>query len=408
MRAFRRLFVAPGAVGVVGLLATGAAVLAGSLGGIADTPVVSAAPSRGALAGGTIMQLQVGGVAGVPTDAAAAVLNVTVTNTSAPGFLTVYPCGLPRPLASNLNYTTDQTVPNLVVAKLGSSGAVCIYSMVTTDVIADVSGYFPVGSGYAAVENPARLLDTRVGKGAPAARVGAGREIELQVGGAGGVPADASAAALNVTVTNPAGPGFLTVYPCGASRPLASNLNYTTNQTVPNLVLAKLGAGGKVCIYALAATDVVADVSGYFPAGSGFSPVPNPSRLLDTRIGVGASAVAKVPASGVLQLQVGGAGGVPGDAAAAALNVTVTNPAAAGFVTVYPCGVDRPLASNLNYVAGLTVPNLAVVRLGTAGKVCIYSLVATDVVADVSGYFPAGSGYVAIDNPTRIVDTRDR
>src|SRR5204862_6328940 len=106
-------------------------------------------------------------------------------------------------------------------------------------------------------------------------------------------------------------------------------------------------------------------------------------------------------------LEVGGQAGVPGDALAVAMNVTVTNPAAAGFVTVWPCGEAQPLASNLNYVAGQNVPNLTISRLGAGGKVCFYSMVATDLVADVSGYFPAGSDYKPIDNPTRILDTRN-
>jgi len=42
-----------------------------------------------------------------------------------------------------------------------------------------------------------------------------------------------------------------------------------------------------VCIYSYAAIDVLADVSGSFPAGSGFTPVSNPTRVLDTRNGVG-------------------------------------------------------------------------------------------------------------------------
>jgi hypothetical protein len=87
--------------------------------------------------------------------------------------------------------------------------------------------------------------------------------------------------------------------------------------------------------------------------------------------------------------------------------VTVTNPAAAGFVTVWPCGTQRPLASNLNYVAGENIPNLTISRLGAGGQVCFFSMVATDLVADVSGYFPAGSDYKPIDNPQRILDTRN-
>src|SRR5215216_4085706 len=108
-------------------------------------------------------------------------------------------------------------------------------------------------------------------------------QIELQVGGVAGVPGDASAVVLNVTATNTSAPGFLTVFPCGQQRPLASNVNYVANQSIPNLVIAKLGVGGKVCIYSMVTTDVVADVAGYFPAGSDYSPIPNPTRILDTR-----------------------------------------------------------------------------------------------------------------------------
>src|SRR4051794_17781224 len=119
-----------------------------------------------------------------------------------------------------------------------------------------------------------------------------------------------------------------------------------------------------------------------------------------------ALSTSQLKADGTLALQVGGQAGVPMDAAAVVMNVTVTNPAAAGFVTVWPCGAARPLASNLNYVAGQNVPNLTISRLGTGGQVCFYSMVATDLVADVAGFFPAGSNYKPIDNPTRILDTR--
>ena len=238
---------------------------------------------------------------------------------------------------------------------------------------------------------------------AAAPGLGTGTVLELQVGGVGDVPMNAAAAALNFTVTNPAAVGYVTVYPCGVTRPVASNLNYVAGQTIPNLVLAKLGTGGRVCVYTFVATDLIADVSGYFPAGSGYTPIDNPTRILDTRQSL---PVSRLGAGAVLELQVGGVGGVPPNAAAAALNFTVTNPAAVGYVTVYPCGVTRPLASNLNYVAGQAIPNLVLAKLGTGGRVCVYSFVATDVIADVSGYFPAGSGYTPIDNPTRILDTR--
>jgi len=55
---------------------------------------------------------------------------------------------------------------------------------------------------------------------------------------------------------------------------------------------------------------------------------------------------------------------------------------------VYPCGIDGPLASNLNFVQGQTVPNAAITKVGTNGDVCIFNSQATHLVADVTGYFP--------------------
>lgn len=81
-----------------------------------------------------------------------------------------------------------------------------------------------------------------------------------------------------------------------------------------------------------------------------------------------------------------GRAGVPADASAVVLNVTVTEPSASGFVTVYPCGGDRPNASNVNFVAGATVANAVTAKVGVGGKVCLYSYVATQLIVDISGY----------------------
>ena len=219
--------------------------------------------------------LQVAGRAGVPADATAAVLNITVTNPRSDGFITVYPCGSPLPNASNLNYTTNQTTPNAVIAKIGDNGQVCIYTLAATHLITDINGYFPSGSPYTSMA-PARLLETRpelattdTGSNNGGSNNGgvrpAGSVTYLQVAGRAGVPADATAAVLNITVTNPRSDGFITVYPCGSPLPNASNLNYTTNQTTPNAVIAKIGDNGQVCIYTLAATHLITDINGYFP-----------------------------------------------------------------------------------------------------------------------------------------------
>ena len=121
---------------------------------------------------------------------------------------------------------------------------------------------------------PARLLETRTdaglstidGQAQGAGLVAAGTVTELQVAGRGGIPADASAVVLNITVTGTTGAGFITAYPCGSPRPNASNLNHDIGDTVPNLVIAKIGSGGRVCLFTLAGTHLVADANGYFLA----------------------------------------------------------------------------------------------------------------------------------------------
>ena len=95
--------------------------------------------------------------------------------------------------------------------------------------------------------------------------MGRAGEVALSVVGRGGVPSGATAVVLNVTAVDASASGYVTVYPDGSARPLASNLNVGPGQTVPNLVVAKLGSNGKVCLYNHAGTvDLVADVNGYF------------------------------------------------------------------------------------------------------------------------------------------------
>src|SRR5664280_1301246 len=149
---------------------------------------------------------------------------------------------------------------------------------------------------------PARLLDTPMGTGAPAAPVAAHQAVALQVGGRGGVPATGvSAVVLNVTVTQPGAGGFLTAYAEGTALPLASNLNFSPGQTVPNLVVAPVGATGKVDLYngSAGSTHLIADVTGYFLAGGdgtvlawGYNGTANSSTPVQVAGLTGATAVA--------------------------------------------------------------------------------------------------------------------
>ncbi|HEX3622442.1 MAG TPA: right-handed parallel beta-helix repeat-containing protein [Acidimicrobiales bacterium] len=354
--------------------------------------------STAKLGTGATLALQVAGRGGVPAAAVSAVvLNVTVTDATGAGYVTAWPAGDARPLASNLNYRPARTVANLVTVKVGVGGVVDLYASAATHLVADVAGWYgsyldSAGATYTPLP-PVRVLDTRTGLGAPPAKVG-NQLLALQVAGQGGVPASGvSAVALNVTVTDPNAESFLTVWPTDVGRPLASNLNYLPGQTVPNLVIVKLGKDGKVDLFNNAGTtNIVADVAGWFGADSvalpgTYNPVL-PARILDTRTGVGAPA-AKVGPGATLSLSVDGVGGVPaGAVAAVVLNVTVADPSAVSFLTAWPDGDPRPLASNLNYVAGQTVPNLVVVKVGVGGKIDLFNDAgATDVVVDVAGWY---------------------
>jgi uncharacterized protein YkwD len=256
---------------------------------------------------------------------------------------------------------------------------------------------------------PTRILDTRVA-GTP---LGAGAVMDLQVAGAGGVPATgASAVVLNVTVTGPTATSFLTVFPAGDAFPLASHLNFDAGQTVPNLVTAKLGSGGRLSLYnAAGTTHLIADVAGWYddgtiPSGARFHPL-TPSRILDTR---GADPVGPAAA---LAMPVAGRGGVPAaGVSAVVMNVAVTGPTATGYLTVFPTGEPLPLASNLNFVAGDTVPNLVTAKLGAGGSVQLYNpMGSTHVIVDVAGWYDDGTSTTGATyhplRPSRILDTRN-
>ncbi len=338
--------------------------------------------------GGTI-NVQITGKGGVPaTGVSAVVLNVTATDISQAGFLTVYPQGGSVPLASNLNFNAGQTVPNLVTVGLGSTGQITVYNgLGSVDIVLDVAGYYtdpassPGPDGLFNPLVPSRLLDTRTGNGVIAAGMLApSQKIDLQVTGRGGVPSSGvSAVVMNVTDANASSAGFLTVWPTGVTMPLASNLNFVAGQTVPNRVMVGVGTAGKVSIYnGLASSHVIADVNGWFTdgtaggTGSRFTPVA-PTRLLDSRLGTGGYFTAWGPNSGRAVIVAGQAGVPlmtdPNPPTAVVANVTVTDTSQASALIAWPDGAAQPLASDLNWNPGVTVPNLVVAQVGPTGKV---------------------------------------
>ncbi|MCU1393198.1 MAG: hypothetical protein JWM34_1626 [Ilumatobacteraceae bacterium] len=264
---------------------------------------------------------------------------------------------------------------------------------------------------------PHRVLDTRPGESPNALRsvashkLGGADGLEVRLTDlAGYVPADGvGAVSLNVTATNTDGSGYVTVFACG-TRPLVSSLNISTGRNVANAVVTPVSARGDVCFYSSVPTDLVVDVNGWFAAGQALSAV-GPARLFDTRPGESPNAVRAVPsgqilAGTMLEVSVSDlAGLVPaGPIAAVSLNVTATNPQAAGYVTVYPCGA-RQLVSSVNFAAGQTVANAVIAPVSARGTVCFYASVTTDLVVDINGWVKDDSGFTASD-PHRVLDTR--
>ncbi len=270
------------------------------------------------------------------------------------------------------------------------------------------------GSSYHAY-GPTRLLDTRNGTGAPQAKVAAHGTVRLKVGGNGGIPADASAVVLNLTVTGASAGGHITAYPDGGPLPTTSNVNFSAARTVPNLSIVPVGAGGYVDLYNSSGgtLSLIADADGYFTqsAGANYQPLA-PYRLADTRNGTGTPKRKLAPHTSIA-LQVAGAdkGKLPSSGiSAVALNVTVADATSSGVITAYPDGVSTPVASNLNFVAGKTIANAVVTPVGSDGKIRIYlsGTQSADVIVDVSGYYSASAkgAYLPTD-PTRLLDTRD-
>ena len=376
---------------------TGGAASAAPAGFHAITPARALdTRSFGPLGGGLEGWAHIAGVGGVPSTATAVSLNVTVVDPESNGFLTVWPQGAARPSTSNLNFVDHQTVANMVTTSLGTDGNVAILnsSVGAANIIVDISGWYD--SGFHPVV-PTRLMDTRSNLGGTT--IGAGETRNLTVAGLAGVPAGATAVAINVTAVNPTNAGFITVWPAGGGRPEASNLNFVAGLTVPNMVTVGLTGGALSIFNAAGSTDVLVDLSGWY---DGALHAVTPARIMDTR---SSQCLVKMGPGESRLVAVAGQGGVPANAGAVSLNVTAVNPTQPTFLTLWPSGQSRPTASNLNPIAGI-VPNMVAVGLGTDGRVALYNDAGVvDVLIDVNGWYD-GVGSVSPNSTCETVGVK--
>ncbi len=366
--------------------------------------------TQATLEAGTTVDLPITGRLGIPVDAAAVVLNVTATETAGPGFVTAFPTGTDRPTVSNLNPEHGgETISNLVTVPIGAGGSVSIYSHQRTDIVADVFGYYvptsETNEGRFVSVGPTRAFDSRL-IGGP---LGAGGQTTV---GLTGVPTDAIAAVLTVTVDQAAGPGFWTAFAAGTSRPDTSNVNVeAAGQTIANQVIVPISGDG-VSIYSQTGGHVVVDVAGYFTGASApfatdglFVPLA-PTRVVDTRGTLNPVAPRTRAAGGwTLEVPVATKLALPTSAAAVVATATIVDATEPGYLTLFPAGTERPTASNVNATRrGQNIPNHVVAPLASRG-VAIYTFAGSHILLDVTGFFtgtPMRSRLYPAPNPATI------
>jgi murein DD-endopeptidase MepM/ murein hydrolase activator NlpD len=219
--------------------------------------------------------------------------------------------------------------------------------------------------------------------------------LSVDVVGLAGLPVgQVDAVVVNITVVDAGADLFLTAWPSGQDRPGTSNLNVRAGQTRPNLVVSKVGPDGRFNIATGGAfADVLVDLQGWFAKGGGFRSI-GPTRLLDSR-----STKTRVKAGEIVDVATNLA---PGEGAI--VNVTGVDPTSAGFITAWPSGAPKPDTSNLNLATGETAANLAIVAVGTGGKLSFSSSMATDLVVDIMG--AVSSADFRPVGPTRLLDSR--
>ncbi len=378
--------------------------------------------ASGALGAGTTITVAVTGAAPLPAAGStrAAVLNVTVVGPAGEGFWTVYPTGTAMPTASSVNVDERWAllgdalaVPNLVTVPVGADGTVTVFSQRGGQVVIDMLGSYQVSGAVAdgrfvPLASPRRMLDTR-----DTTILAPTSITELRVPDAGG----AEAAVLNVT-TMASAAGYWTFFPAGTTPPNAANLNslYPLH-IVSNQVIVPLDAEGDFSVYTQSGGQLIIDLVGLFTGASAsvstdglFVPLATPTRFLDTRDATNPLGNGRMPLPGWnLEVPVATNPAIARtDVAALAVNLTVTEAIAGGYVSLTPAGATDPAAksrttSTLNVVrAAQTLPNHATVAVSARGF-DVFTQSGTHLIVDVAGYYigtPVASPFGVPDNTT--------
>jgi hypothetical protein len=342
------------------------------------------------------------GACGIPADAAAYSLNVTVVPSEPLQYLTIWPTGQQQPYVSTLNSLDGRVVANAAIVPASASGAISAYATGFTDLVLDINGYFAPPNGQGNGNNPSvfvsavpcRALDTRNGSGllgGPSLLANSTRTFPI-ASSTCGVPQNVLAYSANMTAIPEGSLPYLTLWPTGQTQPYVSTLNAYEGDLVANAAIVPAGANRALSTYVAGPTHIALDLNGYFvPYVSGttgmFVPV-TPCRVVDTRLGAGTFGGPAFAAGTTRSFPIpAGACGIPANARAYVLNVTaVPVGGTLQYLTLWPAGQPQPNVSTLNSTDGRVVANAAIVSTGTDGAVSIYVTDPSDVILDISGY----------------------
>jgi alpha-tubulin suppressor-like RCC1 family protein len=330
----------------------------------------------GPVAAGVFLDLS----AYVPSSATAVVVNLTGTQPSAATTVLAAPSNANVADTANLSLVAGETRAGQATVALPRTGERRIYlanGSGSVHLIVDLEGYYTTDTASRFTPTPpARVLDTRT-----SSPIGPASTVQVDLSGR--VPATATSVTFNLTGTSPSVSTYVTAYPSGATRPTASSLNLAAAQTTPNLITVPLGTDRRVTLYnAFGSVHVIVDLAGYYATDRGdrFFPM-TPARVLDTRSAGGALG----PGS---TRDVGLAGRIAATASAAAVTVTGTGTTTSTYVTAYPAGASRPLASTVNLLPQRDTTNSAAVALGDGARMTLYNHSgSTQLLVDIAGFF---------------------
>jgi beta-lactamase class A len=328
----------------------------------------------------------------VPT---AVAVELTAVDPTAPGYVTAFADGGPRPLASNLNPLPGRVTANLAVVPVGADGRIRIVASTPVSLVVDLEGTWLPTTGAVAAGRfrpiaPVRVLDTR--DGSPVAAASARR---VAVTGIGGVPATGVlAVAVTITATDVTGDGYWTAWAGGSAPPWTSMLNTAAGDTVGNTALVPVGPDETISVYSQSGGDLVVDVVGWFtdasaPAATAgeLEVLDAPVRVFDTRYGDGGVDRLVAGTSAALPVAARTGGAVPPSASGVIANLTTVTPSADGYVTVWPAGQPLPPTSTTNPSPSRDPAATALLSGLGDGTLSVHAATSVDLVVDVAGLF---------------------